>query len=371
MIMIITIITGGNMMDQTDKITTASPARRAAQAPMTRWTGLLFLLLLAAVISACGNNGNSAANGAAAANQPEQTSNTEPSVQPAEPQTLTIKHGYGETEVPLHPERVAVFGLEDVMLSLDAPMVYAFNFDGYYLGEQLNKLGITTSKTADFAPNLEEVLASQPDLIVVQQYSIDETSYEALSKIAPTIAFAPGDWKTSLVEIGKALGLEDKASAVLQAHEDMIKQAKTDIVNAVGPDKTMVYMRPSEKDLQVFFPSFSQLYSILGLNPDASITEFQKKTSDDWGINTSLEELPSITADYIFAIYGGSLDSADDYNKLEAASLGIEQLEVWKSMPAAKQNHVFHVSARHWMSSGPIAESKQIADVVAAVTGKQ
>ncbi|MFF2090640.1 ABC transporter substrate-binding protein [Paenibacillus sp. NPDC058174] len=318
---------------------------------------------MAVIISACGKQANTNVK------QVEETPASTASNEGA--QTQLIKHAFGETEIPLHPKRVAVFGLEDIMLSLEAPMVYAYGFKGYYLEEQLKQQNVKLSNDTNYEPSNEEILASQPDLIIVQQYAIDQSKYEALSKIAPTIAFAPSDWRSSIVEIGKALGKEDKAQEVIKAHDEKIEQAKKAVTAAVGADKTVVYMRPSEKELQVFFPSFSFVYTAFGLNPDISIAEFQKETSDDWGINTSLEKLPSIKADYIFAIYGGSIDTEETVQKELDASTAIEQLQVWKVMPAVKENHVFKVSPRHWMSSGPIAESRQIEDVVAAVTGKK
>jgi ABC-type Fe3+-hydroxamate transport system, periplasmic component len=341
---------------------------------VTKWrgtVGLLLVLLLAIVSSACGNNANQAGNTESSPSASESPS-ASPAATSEEPTTQVIKHGYGETEIPLHPKRVAVIGLEDVMLSLGAPLVYAYGFDGYYLYDQLKEQNVQLSNSADLTPNLEAILDTQPDLIVLQQYFTDEKGYQELSKIAPTIAFKPDDWKTSITEIGKALGLEDKAQEVIKANEDKISSAKEEIVSAVGPDKTVLYIRPSDKDLQVFFPSFMPLlYEKLGLNPDASVTAFQKDAEDDWGVNTSLEKLPSITADYVFAIYGGSISSPEDYEKEVAAQSGVEKLQVWKAMPAVQQNHVFKVSARTWMSSGPIAEGHIIDDTVAAVTGKQ
>ncbi|ACT03743.1 ABC transporter substrate-binding protein [Paenibacillus sp. JDR-2] len=337
---------------------------------VTRWRGsvlLLLVLLLAIAASACGNNGNSANNTEAS---PGASANSQAS--PEEKQTQVIKHGYGETEIPLHPKRIAVIGLEDVMLSLGAPLVYAYGFDGYYLYDQLKEQNIQLSNSSDLTPNLEAILETQPDLIVLQQYFTDEKGYQELSKIAPTIAFKPDDWKTSITEIGKALGLEDKAQEVIKASEDKIASAKGEIVSAVGEDKSVLYIRPSDKDLQVFFPSFMPLlYEKLGLKPDVSVADFQKEAEDDWGVNTSLEKLPSIKADYVFAIYGGSISSQEDYEKEVAAQSEVEKLQVWKAMPAVQQNHVFKVSARTWMSSGPIAEGHIIDDTVAAVTGKK
>ncbi|MBJ6362513.1 ABC transporter substrate-binding protein [Paenibacillus sp. MAHUQ-46] len=292
-------------------------------------------------------------------------------VAPAKPQTQTVEHGFGKSEVPLHPQRIAVIGHEDILLSLGAPIVYAFGFKGYYLENELKQAGAELSGSADVSFNLEAILASQPDLIVLQQYFTDEKGYEELSKIAPTIAYKPDDWKTNIKTIGKVLGLEEKAASVIADYEDKLQKAKETIIKAVGSDATVAYIRPSNKDLQVFFPSFAPLiYDELGLKADASIAELQKGSQDDWGVNTSLEKLPSITADYVFAIYGGSIDSAEDFQKYTEEASEVEKLNVWKSIPAVGKNHVFKVSARHWMSSGPTANGKVIDDVVAALTGK-
>ncbi|WP_042163212.1 ABC transporter substrate-binding protein [Paenibacillus gorillae] len=349
-------------MHQTEKASRAGKREGLSQT-RTRGLGLLILICLAVIVSACGKQAST--NSSNTNEKPAATASNEGT------QTILIKHAFGETEVPSHPKRVAVFGLEDIMLSLEAPMVYAYGFKGYYLEEQLKQQNVKLSNDTNYEPSNEEILASQPDLIIVQQYAIDQSKYEALSKIAPTIAFAPSDWRSSIVEISKALGKEDKAQEVIKAHDEKLEQAKKAVTDAVGTDKTVVYMRPSEKDLQVFFPSFSFIYTAFGLNPDASIAELQKESPDDWGIDTSLEKLPIITADYIFAIYGGSLDTEETVQKELDSSAAIEKLQVWKVMPAVKANHVFKVSPRHWMSSGPIAESRQIEDVVAAVTGSK
>lgn len=353
--------------------TAATPAVNG-RGKFSALTVLLAMLLVVVLVSACGNKGASGeGNGTAEANtNARQTAAAAETAQPSsgEGQPVLIKHSFGETEVPAHPQRVAVFGLEDLMLSLDAPMVYAYDFKGYYLDDQIRKLNIPVSDSADFKPNLEAILKTDPDLIIVQQNSIDQKGYDELSKIAPTIAFAPSDWKSSILEIGKALGIEDKAQAVIKSHEAMLNQAKEKIIQAVGPDKTVAFIRPSDKDLQLFFPSFNLVYTDFGLKPDASVEAFEKTAEDDWGVNLSLEDLPSLKADYIFAIYGGSIDTEENLQKELQMSKQIEKLQLWQSIPAVKNNQVFKVSARHWMSSGPIAESREAEDVVNAVTGR-
>jgi iron complex transport system substrate-binding protein len=360
------------MMHQRKRTIYASKGFIWNQSKYRMIAGLMITLLLTAMISACGNNSNTEGNASAGnATELAQTDSPQSTAQAEEEQPLTIKHAYGETKVPSNPKRIAVIGLEDITLSLGVPMVYAYGFDGYYLKDQLDELNIPLSGSSDTNQNLEQILESKPDLILLQQYFTDQAGYDGLSKIAPTLPFTPDDWKTNITEIGKVLGLEEKSQAVIQAYDDKIKEAKATIASAVGTDNTVVFIRPSIKDLQVFFPSFNHLlYEQLGLKPDSSIEAFQKESTEDWGMNTSLEKLPLITADYIFAIYGGSIDTAEDFAKEEAVSAEVEKLSVWKTMPAVERNHVFKVSARHWMSSGPIAEGRVIDDVVAAVTNK-
>ncbi|MFB9277602.1 ABC transporter substrate-binding protein [Cohnella cellulosilytica] len=334
----------------------------------SRLLTVFMAFMLAVCISACGDKTNTDANGA---EQSAQTNSPQPAVQTKESQTQKVNHVYGETEVPAHPERIAVHGFEDIMLSLNAPMVYAFSMDGYYLDDQLKELKVPTFNT--WAPNLEAILAEQPDLILISKNAIDQDAYDQLSKIAPTVAFDPSDWKTNIVDIGRMLGLEDQAQAVIQAYDDKIKQAKETIVQAVGIDKTVSFMRPSEKDVYLFtnFTFGRVLYNDLGLLPAKMVEDTLKTEDGDVGASLSLEQLPDFDSDYLFVVVGGSISTVKDYQEALDNVIKLEESQLWMSIPAAKQNHVFNVSARHWMSVGPIAASMGVDDVVAAVTGKQ
>lgn len=137
-------------------------------------------------------------------------------------------------------------------------------------------------------------------IIIINGY-VDQTGYEKLSQIAPTLAYDLDDWKASIIEIGKALNREEKANAVIQAYDDKLKQAPGN-------------------DLE-------------------------------------------LKSDYLFvtAGYSGSLES--NFQKELNNVKELEKLEVWKAIPAVKQNHDYKISARHWMLSGPISDSMKIDDV--------
>ncbi|MWV43765.1 hypothetical protein GRF59_08955 [Paenibacillus sp. HJL G12] len=81
---------------------------------------------------------------------------------------------YGETEIPPHPKRIVSIGMEDMLLSLVVP---------------LDRTG----------------------------------GIRQLSKIASTITF---NWQSGILDIGKALGKEEQAKAVLQAYQEKVKEAK-------------------------------------------------------------------------------------------------------------------------------------------------
>ncbi len=225
-----------------------------------------------------------------------------------QPGTKVVQHLMGESEIPGKPQRIAVTGLEDIMLALDVPMVQAQSMAGHYLYETLQEKNIPVIYTPD-GLNYEAILDAQPDLIVANLLASDTESYNSLSKIAPTIVQDRGDWKTSIVAIGKAIDREEQANAVIQTYAEKLQQAKASIVQAVGADNSVVFIRPSSKDAQIFFPGFaytSIIYNELGLTPDSTLSHLEEQNKKGaWGTTVSLEILPELTADHLFVTLGG------------------------------------------------------------------
>ncbi|WP_141501556.1 AraC family transcriptional regulator [Paenibacillus luteus] len=347
---------------------------------------MCFTLLMGACSSSVSNSNANTNGGTGTANERPSQSQTNGdtsksgnnktdsnSTAGTEVRTKIVKTVLGDVEIPAEPKSIVSIGLEDMLLSLEAPLVQAGGNEGDYLYEKLKekKIPVITSSST---PNFEAILAAKPDLIIIINGYVDQAGYEKLSEIAPTLAYDRDSWKASIVEIGKALNREEKANAIIQAYDDKLKQAREKIIQTVGSDKTVALIRTSEKEADLFFPSFPYggvLYNDLGVTPSASVAEFQKKTEEDWGYTLSLEMLPELNSDYLFvtAGYSGALES-DIQKELENVK-ELEKLQVWKAMSAAKQNHVYKISARHWMLNGPIAESMKIDDVVQALTGSK
>ncbi|GGG76069.1 AraC family transcriptional regulator [Paenibacillus radicis (ex Gao et al. 2016)] len=318
---------------------------------------LCMTLLFSGCGAATGSNDPSAAAGSSAAVAQEQL------------QTKLVKHMMGESKVPVNPQRIAVNGLEDIMLALDAPMVHAQSMKGQYLYDTLQAKNIPSVYTPD-GINYESILESKPDLIVANLLPSDTESYRQLSKIAPTIVYDRSDWQTSIVAIGKAIDREEKAQSIIKDYEEKLGKAKEAIVAKLGADRTLAFIRPSKQDVQLFFPAFSYTsiaYEDLGLTLEPMLADLMNKEEDGaWGIEASLEKLPDLTADYLFVTVGGSFDSEDEAKAASEEMNVVEDLNVWKSIPAVKQGHVYKMPSRHWMLNGPTADSMKIDDVLAA-----
>lgn len=298
-----------------------------------------------------------------------------------EKQTRLVKHKYGETEIPAAPKRIASFNLEDMTLSLQLPLVLAApHGENYYLEPKLKEKSIPTTIWSTGAISFEAIMASDPDLIL-STASIDQSTYDQMNKIAPTIVFNRDDWRTSIVEIGKALGMEEKANAVVKGYDDKVRRAKADIAQAGGEGKTVAFLRTSAKTLQLYFPTYTAggaafpsyvgiVYNDLGLRPLAKVTELSKASPDKQNALISQETLPELNPDYLFVTVGGSVASSDAMLKNDAEYAELQQLALWKAIPAVANGKAFKVSAQHWISNGPIADEMKVADVVQALGKK-
>ncbi|WP_218119766.1 ABC transporter substrate-binding protein [Pelagirhabdus alkalitolerans] len=284
-----------------------------------------------------------------------------------------VEHGLGETEVPEDPERVVVIGLEDIMLSLEIPMVAATGMEGHYLYDSLKEEDIHIIETVGAEYNFEAILDQDPDIIVVSESPAGrENVYEQLTQIAPTIAYDRENWKESIEAIGSVFGEVDKADQVIETFNSKLEEAKKEVMESIGGDQTVAFIRPTPKDVQVFFPGYSYtsvLYDELGFSSGALVSELQENGEEgDWGAVVSLEKMPDLKADYLFVTVGSSLATVEENEQANLALEEVKKMPVWESIPAVQQEQMHVVSARNWMLNGPIAESKKIDDVVEALT---
>jgi len=175
---------------------------------------------------------------------------------------VTIEHAFGETTIEEEPERVATLGWsdQDHALALGVVPVGAtkLTWGGNEAGssdwfdaalEEQGAEAPTRWDDADGAP-VEEIAASDPDVILASNSGITEQEYDKLSKIAPVLAY-PEDpwttpWQTSLEMVGQALGRSDRAVEVKAETEAVIEQARTDHPQLEGASVIFGYLTTTD-----------------------------------------------------------------------------------------------------------------------------
>ncbi|WP_411349271.1 ABC transporter substrate-binding protein [Paenibacillus sp. WLX2291] len=296
---------------------------------------------------------------------------------PAE--TIQVQHAFGTTAIPAHPERIASYNLEDMLLSLHAPLVAAVSAgEDYYLADQLDQLHVPILNMNGGTSNLEAFINATPDLIVASA-AIDQTTYEQLSQIAPTIVYDRENWKQSIVELGNVLGLEQQAQTVLKQHDEKVAATKEAVTKAAGEGKTVAFLRTTAKEIRLYLPGYTDsqgtelpgyggmLYNNLGFTPLDTILQLQKQNPTKQNVTVSLETLPDLNADYVFVTTGSAGGTAADRQQDQQQFKELSASPLWQSLPAIKQNHLFTVDARHWISTGPIADEMKMDDVEKAL----
>lgn len=277
-----------------------------------------------------------------------------------------VSHKYGETIVPENPERIVSIKLEDLMLALGVDIVAARNFEGFYLEDQINELGIGTIAVDEESDtiNLEQVLSYKPDLIIIRD-SFDQSIYDELSKIAPTIAFDLKTPTTSLLALGEALGMADQATERLEAYGQVIENAKEALKDVDGE---VAMLRIMKKEIRLYPYSINDmsnfLYKDLGLMADPMVIEYDKADS----LAISMEVLPDLTADHIFVVAGYGASSAESIKESQERYEAIKADALWQSVPAVQEGNIYEVDSRVWLTHGILATEMKIADVLEYLT---
>jgi iron complex transport system substrate-binding protein len=189
----------------------------------------LAALALSGGLTACGGSED---EGSASAAETSSSSSGFP---------VSIENTFGTTEIPEEPQRVVTVGFndQDFVLALGVTPVGERELLGDYdattrpwAEELLPAEEIPTVGGEEI--DLEAVAALEPDLIVGVYSFMDETVYEQLSGIAPTLAqtdeYADGatPWQEQTLLIGQALGREDEAQELVDDVEGRFQQAVED-----------------------------------------------------------------------------------------------------------------------------------------------
>lgn len=276
-----------------------------------------------------------------------------------------FSHKFGKTVLPEKPQRIAVIGLEDTAVSMHMPIIGAHIAKSSYLYPELKALGIeniginTETKTV----NLEQVQSLAPDLILLRN-SYDESTYRALSKIAPVVPLDLQKEEVAVLAAGYATGMGKEGEARLWEYYGRVKEARKILKERIGND-TVALLRVLKKDIRLYPYSANNtnrfLYELLNLRPDPMQVALD---TDPFNMALSMEKLPDLRADYLILSSGYGANST---NKASAAQKRYEELmgdPLWHTLPAVEAGHVLQVDSVIWNAHGLIAKELAIKDLV-------
>jgi iron complex transport system substrate-binding protein len=189
-------------------------------------------------------------------------------------------------------------------------------------------------------PNLEEIAALEPDLIISLQFR-HEAIYEQLSGIAPTV-LSPYDsegWRDGFLVYADALNRNEQAPAIVEAFEAKVAAVSAGLGESVETT-TVSVVRVLTGELRSYqASSFSgTVLEAVGLPRPES----QQGTEDTW-LPQSLESLNEVDASVIFVtLWSGSTEE-------DLATLLTNPL--WQTLEAVQANKVYLVPDEYWMTA--------------------
>ncbi|QZA78743.1 iron-siderophore ABC transporter substrate-binding protein [Deefgea tanakiae] len=262
-----------------------------------------------------------------------------------------------KVNVPLKPLRVLALGEFDLdaLLSLGLRPVGATNGRGQagvpnYLQTKAKNI---TSVGAFAQPNMDKIIAAQPDLIVTSVIR-DPQIIAQLERIAPVLITtqAGADWKTAFNQMAALLGKNAQAQHFLAQYQTRVAQLRTQI----KPAQTISIVRwdPKGPGFMLKDAFASLVVQDLGLTRPAG----QMQPGANHSKPLSLEALTEIDADWLFI---GTLSPEGD----AAATLKtVQTAPAFRNLHVVKNQQVRIIDGSLWTSTGgPLAALAVLDDV--------
>ncbi|UNM96812.1 siderophore ABC transporter substrate-binding protein [Ignatzschineria rhizosphaerae] len=308
---------------------------------------------LALVLAACGDEKKATTETSSTTNQTTETT------QQAAPKTVTIKHGSGETVVPLKPEKVISFdlGAVDTLEKIDVDIIGLpkANLPSYLSSYKADKYGDFGSLKE---PNFEAIHAAKPDVIIIA--ARQAALYDQFAEIAPTLNLSLDE--KNYVEstannarvMGKIFDKEAQVEAEIKALEDKVASVYEQTSNM--PDTALILLVNDGKISAYGSGSrFGIIHDALGFkSADKSI---QVSTH---GQTASFEYVMDLNPDYIFVV-----DRSAVVGNSETSAKQVVENDLVKNTNAYKNNKIIYLDPNVWyLSGGGLKSTTQMVDDV-------
>lgn len=256
------------------------------------------------------------------------------------PATRTVEHALGTSEIPTNPQRIVQIGYDSMIailaeLGLADRIVGAFPLFGTEsvpepFADEVGELVFVAGDGLE--SNLEVVARAQPDLIVGRVSNM-ETTYEALSEIAPVVAFDGSfSYFDYLDTVASVFQREDEAAALRQRYDERL----TDMQGAIEPGRVTITQIPNAETVRVYTGEESWIVETLAVLGAEIIPDAELESDENGRADLSLERLEILTGDTILNIEG----TAEQTTLRE--NFG-DTNPIWARLPAVRADQVFPV----------------------------
>lgn len=266
----------------------------------------------------------------------------------------TLATAMGEVIVPQSPQRVVVLAqsaLDNALALGVKPIASTYagfpqradygNFPDYLMDktEGIANIGHASQ------PNLEAILALQPDLILS---NVDDhrASYDLLSQIAPTVLVETH--ADALSTYAAALGKTEQGEVLIQAFQARIQDFRQQMGDRLNTTEVSVLrFRPNQVRLYMKDSFCGYLLEQVGLPRPPS------QDKDKLYETVSLEAIPAMDGDVIFYFQDNPQNSMVEK---------VTTHPLWKQLNAVQQGRVYPVSFDAWFLGNGILAANAVLD---------
>lgn len=246
---------------------------------------------------------------------------------------VTIDHRFGSTTIDARPERVVSLDTQwtDVLVALGAPLAAeaidpSSGDTGRFPWQTDVPASVEGIPVVDQIP-FEAIAAAEPDLIVITYFLTDESDYETLSQIAPTIALLTDNevdsWQDIATAAGEIFGDQQAAADLIdeaaQRNADLLAEmpgleGKTYAFANYVPGDAMYVVADPDDGSATFFGQ-------IGLQIDPDLLAIADGATGR--VKLSLESIDQLDADVLILLTNGAdPDEIAGYSLLPAVQSG-------------------------------------------------
>lgn len=221
-----------------------------------------------------------------------------------------IEHALGVTTVTKEPERIVTLGWnsEDIAVALGKMPVgiptktlFASGMLPWFEEHVRSQKPYLLDAGIDF----EAIALLKPDVILAVQSGLNKKDYARLSRLAPTVAYREGPWRSTWQEqtrlVGLALGQPRRAETLIAETASFLENLGTSNPDILGKTFTIGIYSVSGGNISVYLPADPRVEALasIGLQISPAIRQLAVSKPNATLAGISLELVQSVDADFL------------------------------------------------------------------------